>query len=339
MAIRRSAPLRGNTTLRVFHGNAVTLPTFLDGDEVRRRLPMAAAIDLMSETLRAFSEGRAIQPPRSFFRTPGGQGLVGLMPAFVPDPNVVGVKVISAFHGADPAHDGAVLLFDMAGRLVGVVDAIAVTEIRTAAVSGVATRLLARDDAGDLAILGSGVQARSHLEAMREVRELRRMRVWSRRRERAESFAAWARDAHGVDIEPMDTAEDAARGADILCTVTSSPEPVLLGDWVSPGAHVNAVGSFAPTTRELDTALVARSSFYVDSRESAELQAGDWLLAKDEAGLDSGHIRAELGEVVGGKVRRSESDEVTVFKSLGLGVEDAAAASAVIRARVGPWRA
>lgn len=295
---------------------------------------MAAAIDLMADTLRAYSEGRAVQPPRSFFRTPGGQGLVGLMPAFIPDPDVVGVKVISAFHGADPAHDGAVLLFDMDGRLTGVVDAIAITEIRTAAVSGVATRLLAREDAGDLAIIGSGVQARSHLEAMREVRDLRRVRVWSRKRERAKSFAAWARDTHGIDIEPMNTAEDATRGADILCTVTSSPEPVLLGDWVSPGAHINAVGAFAPTTRELDTALVARSSFYVDSRESAELQAGDWLLAKAEAKLPAAHIQAELGEVVAGRAGRSEAGEVTVFKSLGLGVEDAAAGRAVVGARV-----
>jgi len=311
----------------------VTLPAFVDGDEVRRRLPMADAIDLMADTLRAFSEGRAVQPPRSFFGTPGGEGLVGLMPAFVPDPDVVGVKVISAFHGADPAHDGAVLLFDMAGRLIGIVDAIAITEIRTAAVSGLATRLLAREDAGDLAILGSGVQARAHLEAMRVVRDIRRVRVWSRRRERAESFAAWARDAHGVDVEPVDTAEQAARGAAILCTVTSSPEPVLLGEWVSPGAHVNAVGSFAPTTRELDTPLVARSDFYVDSRESAELQAGDWLLAKEAAALPAEHIRAELGEVVAGAAGRSGPDEVTVFKSLGLGVEDAAAARAVVPRR------
>ncbi|HUG36681.1 MAG TPA: ornithine cyclodeaminase family protein [Candidatus Limnocylindrales bacterium] len=310
----------------------MTLPMFIDGDEVRRRLPMAAAIDLMAETLRAFSAGRAVQPPRSFFRTPGGEGLVGLMPAFVPDPDVVGVKVISAFHGADPAHDGAVLLFDMEGRLVGVVDAIAVTEIRTAAVSGVATRLLAREDAGDLAILGSGVQARSHLEAMREVRELRRVRVWSRRRSRAAAFAAWTREAHGVDVEPVDPAEEAARDADLLCPVTSSPESVLLGDWVSAGAHVNAVGSFAPTTRELDTALVARSSFYVDSRQSVELQAGAGLLATEEAGLDPGHIRGELGEVVAGEAGRSSREEVTVFKSLGLGVEDAAAGRAVVGA-------
>jgi ornithine cyclodeaminase len=312
----------------------VSLPAFVDGAEVRRRLPMASAIDLMADTLRSFSAGRAVQPPRSFFRTPDGAGLVGLMPAFVPDPDVVGVKVISAFHGADPAHDGAVLLFDMGGRLVGVVDAIAITGIRTAAVSGVATRLLAREDARDLAILGSGVQARSHLEAMRAVRDIRRVRVWSRRRERAEAFAAWAGQQHGVDAQPVSEAEVAARGADILCTVTSSPEPVLLGEWVAPGAHVNAVGAFAPTTRELDTALVARSAFYVDSRESAELQAGDWLLAKEEAGLGAEHIRAELGEVVAGAPGRSRPDEVTVFKSLGLGVEDAAAGRAVVGARI-----
>jgi alanine dehydrogenase len=314
------------------HGgrSAVSLPAVVKGDEVRRRLPMDAAIDLMADTLRAFSDGRAVQPPRGFFRTPDGDGLVGLMPAFVPDPDVVGVKVISAFHGADPAHDGAVLLFDGAGRLIGVVDAIAITEIRTAAVSGVATRLLAREDAGDLAILGSGVQARSHLEAMREVRRLRRVRVWSRRRERAEAFAAWARDDLGGVVEPVASAEEAARGADILCTVTASPEPVLRGEWVSPGAHVNAVGSFAPTTREVDTALVARSAFYVDSRESAELQAGDWLLAKAEAGLDPAHIRAELGEVVAGGGGRRSEEEVTLFKSLGLGVEDAAAGRAVL---------
>jgi glycine/D-amino acid oxidase-like deaminating enzyme len=166
---------------------------------------------------------------------------------------------------------------------------------------------------------GGSVRTRSRVVGIR--RDGSGWVVETERGERAEAFAAWAGQQHGVDAQPVSEAEVAARGADILCTVTSSPEPVLLGEWVAPGAHVNAVGAFAPTTRELDTALVARSAFYVDSRESAELQAGDWLLAKEEAGLGAEHIRAELGEVVAGAPGRSRPDEVTVFKSLGLGVE------------------
>jgi ornithine cyclodeaminase/alanine dehydrogenase-like protein (mu-crystallin family) len=255
-----------------------------------------------------------------------------VMPAYVGAPKALGAKVITVFpdnHGTSlDSHQGAVLLFEADhGRLVAVMDASSITAIRTAAVSGLATRLLARRDATEVAILGTGVQARTHLEAMCAVRPVKRARVWSRNAGAVLEFAARESGLRGVTVEPARSAREAVEGAEIVCTVTSSREPVLAGEWLASGAHVNAVGASLPFARELDTAAVARGRLYVDRRESALNEAGDFLIPKREGAIGDDHIVGELGELVLGRIpgRRSES-EVTIFKSLGLAVEDVAAA-------------
>jgi ornithine cyclodeaminase len=225
------------------------------------------------------------------------------------------------------AHQGGVLLSDgESGELRALVNASAITEVRTAAVSGVATRLLAREEARELAILGAGVQARSHLEAMRAVRNLERVRLYSPTPGHAEKLA---RHAGG---EAMASAQEAVEGADVVVTATTSREPVVRRDWLKRGAHVNAVGSSIPSARELDTATVADAAFFVDRRESALNEAGDYLIPAAEGAIGPEHIRAELGELVIGEAPgRTSGDELTVFKSLGLAVEDLAAAEYVVR--------
>jgi ornithine cyclodeaminase len=225
------------------------------------------------------------------------------------------------------AHQGGVLLSDgESGEPVAFLNASAITEIRTAAVSAVATRALAREDARELGILGAGVQARSHLEAMRVVRDLERVRIYSPTPEHARSLA----EEGGA--EAVASAEEAVREADVVVTATSSPEPVLLRQWLKPGAHVNAIGGRPPVMRELDTRTIADSAFFVDRRESAESEAGDYLAAREEGAIGADHIRAELGEVlIGARPGRTGPEELTVFRSLGLAIEDLAAADHVVR--------
>jgi ornithine cyclodeaminase len=304
-------------------------------DEVLALLPMADCIEAVEVALRALAGGEAVLPLRQAMWLPDRSGLLGVMPAHLGPPGILGIKVITVMpgnHGTElDAHQGAVLLFEAdRGRLLAVVDASAVTAIRTAAASAVATRALAREDAGDLAILGTGTQARSHLEAMRLVLELRRVRVWGRSAEHARAFARHETDRHGAAIEPVATARDAVEGADVVCTVTSAREPVLQCAWLAPGAHVNAVGACLPTTRELDTEAIARSRFYVDTREGAFHEAGDFLIARSEGAVADDHIAGEIGEVLIGKVPgRRSPDDITVFESLGIGIYDVAAAHRV----------
>jgi alanine dehydrogenase len=299
-------------------------------DDVPDLLPMDECIDAMGEALSALTRGDAVMPLRSVLSLPDDRGSLVTMPTLFPAAGVLGLKVITAFPGNQDtefdSHQGAVMLFEAEhGRLMVIADATAITAIRTAAVSGLATGLLAREDAGDLAIIGTGTQAGTHLEAMRTVRELERVRVWSRNAARVRAFAARETQRHGLEVEAVGSAQEAVDGADLICTCTSASEPVVLGSWVSPGTHINAVGSSVPTDRELDTDLVARSRFYVDRRESAGSEAGDFLIPKGEGAIGDDHIVAELGEVVLGKaLARSSSEEITVFKSLGLAVEDLA---------------
>jgi ornithine cyclodeaminase len=243
-----------------------------------------------------------------------------------------GLKAICVFHanaaqGKD-SHQGAVLLFSAeSGELLAVINASAVTAVRTAAVSGVATRALAREDACDLGVIGAGVQARSHIEAMSNVRQIRRCRVASRNVENARRLADELKGSYEFPIEAVGTVEAAVRGADLIVTATNSAEALVRREWVSEGAHLNAVGSCTPNTRELDAATVAASSMFVDSVESAVNEAGDYLRAMREGIVGQGHIRAELGDVLKGtKPGRTSTDEITLFKSLGLAVEDLAAA-------------
>ncbi len=299
---------------------------------VSELLPMAECVDVMAEALSALATGDAVLPLRSMVWMPDESGLLGLMPAYIGAPRSLGLKVISYLpgnHGSErDSHQGAVLLFDTrTGELLAVIDASSITAIRTAAASGLATRLLASEGAGDLAILGSGVQASAHLSAMTTVRTLRRVRVCSRSREQARAFTRHHQEKLGLPIEAVATVEEAVTGADLICTATSSREPVLLGDWIAEGAHINAVGACFPASRELDTAAVTRSRLYVDRRESALTESGDFLIPKAEGAIGDDHIVGELGDILVGRVSgRRSREEITLFKSLGIAVEDLAAA-------------
>ncbi len=303
--------------------------------DVERLLPMPACIELMADALAATARGGALLPLRQVIMLPGGCNAFGVMPAVLAGADgsiAIGAKVITVFPGnADTPYDshiGVVLYFDDTnGRLLAIIDASAVTAIRTAAVSGLATRLLSEAHACDLAILGAGVQAMTHLEAMLAVRRITRVRLWSRGAARCISFASWAQRRFGVTVEVCDSAEAAVRDAHIVCTVTASREPVLRGAWLSPGVHVNAAGAAIPSARELDTQAVVQSRLFVDRLESAVHEAGDFLIPRDEGAIDDAHILGELGSLVIGTVRgREHDDDRTLFKSLGLAVEDVAAA-------------
>ena len=276
--------------------------------EVARLLPMAECIEVMAEALKAVARGEVVLPLRQVVVLPHHLGALASMPAYIESPRGMAVKVIAVFpgnHGTPfDSHQGAVLLFEGEhGGLRAILDATEVTAIRTAAVSGVATRLLARQGGGDLAILGSGVQARTHLEAMLAVRRIRRVRVWSPTAEKRERFAEREGRRHGITVEPVATAREAVAGADLICTTTSSREPVLEGQWLAPGTHVNAVGSSIKSARELDTAAVVRSRLFVDRRESTLNEAGDFLIPKAEGAIGDDHIRGEIGDILLGSVR------------------------------------
>jgi len=300
-------------------------------------LPMAECVEVIEQALIARAEGEVTLPVRQLMWLPDRRGLLGLMPAHLGPPRIMGGKflsVIPANHGTElDTHQGVVLLFEAErGRLLAVVDATSITAIRTAAASAVATRALAREDAGDLAILGTGVQARSHMEAMPVAREIRNVRVWDRTAERAEAFARRESERHGIEVRAARSAREAVEGADLICTTTAATEPVLEGAWLSLGAHVNAVGACFPTARELDTETVLKSRFFVDTREGVLSEAGDFLIPKGAGDVDDGHIQGEIGEVLTGKVEgRQTSDEITVFESLGIGIYDLAAAHQVWR--------
>ncbi len=300
--------------------------------EVRRLLPMGKCIELMAEALATLGRGEAENPLRWPMRLPEGRGILGLMPGSMSSPPALGLKIVSVFphnHGTPyDSHQGVVMLFDPDhGFPTAILDASEITAIRTAAVSGLATRLLARDDASDLAILGSGVQARTHLEAMLEVRPLRRVRVWSPTSDHRRAFAEVESRRHGLPVESVASPREAVEDADLVCTVTAAREPVLEGAWLAEGAHVNAVGSSVATARELDTAAVAAARLFVDRRESALNEAGDFLIPKREGAIGEDHILAEIGDLLLGRASgRRAPEEITLFKSLGLAVEDLQAA-------------
>lgn len=218
------------------------------------------------------------------------------------------------------------------GELLALMNASAITAIRTAAVSGVATQLLAREDAGELAIIGSGVQARAHIDAMACVRTVKRARVASSSVEKAAKFAGEMAPHFAFPIEPVDNVESAVRGADLIVTATTAPEPIVKREWISPGAHLNVVGSSIPTTREIDSATMAAASLFVDRRESTINEGGDYLFALRDGAIGADHIRAEIGELLIGKhPGRTSPEQITLFKSLGLAIEDLASADYLFR--------
>jgi ornithine cyclodeaminase/alanine dehydrogenase-like protein (mu-crystallin family) len=305
----------------------------LSEHDVQRLLPMADCIDAMAEALASLAREELHNPLRTVVRPPGSATLMGLMPAHrsLPEP-VYSLKAICIAPG-NPArgldsHQGFVALFDgETGVLRALVNASAITAIRTAAVSGVATRALARADSRVLAILGAGVQGRSHLAAMRAVQPFERVLVWSRTPEHAAALG----DIGLGDVEVAGSAEEAVRAADVVVTATTSAEPVLRREWLKEGAHVNAVGSSIPSTRELDSETIAAAALYVDRRESTVNESGDYLIPLREGAIAESHIRGEVGEVLIGTANgRRDDTELTVFKSLGLAVEDLAAAELVV---------
>ncbi len=289
----------------------------LSEHDVETLLTMPECIEVMEDALAALARGEVHNPLRQAIRAPGAPGLLGLMPAWRSGATpYYALKEVCVFpenpkRGLD-THLGAVILHSGdTGEPLAIINAAAVTAIRTAAVSAVATKLLAREDASVLAILGAGVQAKSHLQAIPLVRQIRETRQFSRR---------------GGNVG---SAEEAVRGADIIVTATSSREPVLRREWLSPGAHINAVGSSIAAARELDSATVAAASLFVDRRESTVNESGDYLFALKEGAIPGpDHIRAELGELLTGQAAgRKSPEEITLFKSLGLAVEDLASAA------------
>jgi ornithine cyclodeaminase/alanine dehydrogenase-like protein (mu-crystallin family) len=292
--------------------------------DVETLLPMGECIDLMAAALSALARGEVHNPLRQAIRAPGAPGLLGLMPAYRSgSTSYYGLKEVCVFPG-NPArgldtHLGAVLLHSgETGELLAIANASAITAIRTAAVSALATRLLARPEAHVLAIIGTGVQGRTHLEAIPLVREVDEIRVYSRSRERTEALAA-----HDRRCRVVGSVEEAVRGAEIVVTATSSREPVLLRQWLAEGVHINAVGSSIAAAREVDSETMAAASLFVDRRESTVNESGDYLFALREGAIGEDHIRAELGEILTGKAAgRRSAEEITLFKSLGLAVED-----------------
>jgi alanine dehydrogenase len=289
----------------------------LDHHDVERLLRMEHLIPAMADALATLSAGRAVQPMRVVVPVADHRGFFGVMPAYAG--GALGAKLVTWYPNNQgvPTHHAIVQLFrPETGEPLVTLDGTLITEMRTGAVSAVATDRLARPDAAVLAMLGSGVQARSHLEALRLVRSFRDVRVWSPRN--ASAFAT----RHGV--RAVESAEEAVRGADVIVVATMSRVPVLSGAWLSPGTHINAVGAVRPDWRELDDEAVTRARVFVESREAASRESGDVIAARG--------IAAEIGEVVAGTARGRESaDEITLFKSVGVAVEDVAAASLVYR--------
>ena len=325
----------------------------LSGPEVRGLLPPGECAEAMRDALAARARGEVYQPLRMVIRPAGAAGLMALMPCYLPGPEAgpgapggpggpgpgggYGLKAICIVPGNPArgldAHQGVVLLSSpQTGEPLAIVNASAVTAIRTAAVSAVATALLARADARELAVIGTGVQARSHLRAISAARPLTRIRVAGRDEARARRFASEMRAHTAIPVLACRSAADAVDGAGIVVTATSSAEPVLRREWLAPGAHVNAVGACLPQARELDTATMAAAALFADSRESVLAESGDFRLAEAEGAIGPEHIRADIGEVLtGGAPGRADDDEITVFESLGLAVEDLAAAALAYR--------
>jgi alanine dehydrogenase len=300
--------------------------------DVRAVLTTSELIEEMERALAAFSAGEVNQPLRAVVEIREHEAFFAAMPALLERGPALGVKLVTVYPGnlerGLPSHMATILLFDPdTGAPVAMMDGRYITEARTAAVSALSVRLLARRDAQTLAILGSGVQARSHLEALRTVWQFRDIRAWSPTRERLMEFVGDS----GRIVRAAETAEDAVRGAGVIVLVTSSTTPVIESDWLSPGAHVISVGACRPALREMDPALVARGRLFVDSRTSALAESGDVVQGIRENRFDAGHIAGELGELILGRVAgRTSEDQVTIFKSLGLAVEDVAAARLVL---------
>ncbi len=309
---------------------------------MRSVLTMPDLISAMEGAVVAYSAGQVTQPVRTVLEVGPDRAYFGLMPAALDGLSAVGAKLVTVWprnhERGLPSHLATIVLLDHeTGAIAALLDGRYITEARTAAVSAVSAGHLARKDARVLAILGSGVQARSHLEALRLVRDLTEVRVWSPKVAHRETFAREMSAASGLPVQAVISPGAAVRDADLVVLATSSRTPVLDADDVSAGAHVMAVGACRPDQREMPTALVARARVYVDSRAGALQESGDLLIPIAEGAFTAGHIVAEIGEVVTGRAPgRLSRGDVTIFKSLGMAVEDVVAARLVEeRARAG----
>jgi len=303
-------------------------PIFISNKKVKSILTMEKCIELMNLVFVHISSKKVIQPLRSAMPLSESGGLLGIMPGGLINEKVVGTKVITVFpqnhKSKKPSHQGVILLFDSCdGQLLSIVDAEAVTAIRTAAVSAVATRELAVKKIDEIAILGAGVQGRTHLEAISLVRTFKKVKIWDISRQRSEDFVKANSQLYPLLIEVADNSRDAVVNADIICTVTSSVDPILKGAWVKPGTHINAVGACTPNRRELDSDLIVKSQLFTDNLESLYNESGDFIFPRNEGIVDNNHPIGELGDVLTNKVDGRKSDnDITLFKSLGLAVED-----------------
>jgi len=307
---------------------------FIDGKQVEALLDMESCIGLMRETLVDLAEGRALQVLRMLLPLEGGN-LLGVMPGAILPKNVAGTKVISVFPGnfqrGLPSHQGVVLLFEtLTGELKAIVDGESVTAIRTAAASAVATDLLARKDAATLAVIGSGLQARTHLEALLLVRDIHTVYVWDIDAGSAQRYAAEMSEKYRIAVIVCESSSQAVKEADIICTVTAAREPVVFGSSIKPGAHINAVGACSASARELDTEALANARIYADRMESLLNEAGDFIIPFNQGAITKEIIAGELGDALAGKIAgRLNDSEITIFESLGIAVYDVAAADYV----------
>jgi alanine dehydrogenase len=298
---------------------------------------MGACITVMETMFRDLAEGRILQPLRTLMWLPDRSGLLGMMPGYAQGPNIIGIKLITIFHANSaagyPSHQGLVILFEAThGRPLLLLDAAELTAIRTAAASALATRLLAREDATTLAIIGTGEQAARHIESISLVRPIETIYCWGRNPDHARTLkdrlaALTSRGGPGYPIHICNSPREAVETADIICTVTSAAHPVVEGHWLKPGAHLNVVGSCTPNNREVDTAAICRANLFTDRYESLLKEAGDFLIPKQEGVITEDHVKGELGEVLtGAKPGRKNAEEITLFKSLGIAAEDLYAA-------------
>ncbi|PQA85995.1 ornithine cyclodeaminase family protein [Hyphococcus luteus] len=308
----------------------------IDSKFVYENLAYKDCMEAVREAMIAFSAGRTRQHLRSILDL-GDGALFGIMPGGMDEAGVFGAKLVSVFPGnfelGKSSHQGVVVLFESEGGApVCVVDAGAVTAIRTAAASAAATDVLARPEASTLALMGYGEQAYTHARAMCEVRDLKEVRIWGRSADRAAALARRLEAELNLKAHAVSSAEAAAAGADIICTVTSAQDPVLERRWVSPGTHVNAVGSSFAGPAEIDNELVKDARFIADSREGVASQGGEFLRAKAAGLVDDSHIAAEIGDVFSGEAEgRRSAEEITVYKSLGHIVQDLIAAALLMK--------
>ena len=303
-------------------------PLFISKEKIHSLLPMEECISVMEKMFHSLARKECIQPLRTMMWLPDKTGLLGMMPGHAETLGVMGIKVISVFHAnrdaGYPSHQGVVILFDAKhGQPLIIFDAEEITAIRTAAASALATRLLSRENSELLAIIGSGEQAQRHIESILLVREIKQINIWSRNEDHARELIKKILVKFEIPVNVTKTAKEAVENADIICTVTSSPLPVIKGEWIANGAHINAVGSSTLATRELDTEAILKSKLFTDCYESIFHEAGDFLIPKKEGALTDDHVKAELGEVLEGtKKGRANNEEITIFKSLGIAAED-----------------